>query len=400
MVTTRRRALLVSPRPPRPDGHGDQRRAHEIAQALAVDHEVEVVSWLPDIGCAGVARWGARPRVWARALRFATHLPLTVAYVQSRAPADLARRLREGDHRVAVLVTDRAVPPGFTRALDRHTVVDFVDDLGGAATRRGHWAHGAGRLLWLWEGRRLRRFDAAVAASAAAAVAHSPADAARIAPGVGVVRLSVRPLPPTTVKAVRVVFLGNLFYTPNHEAATWICRELAPALARAGVSPDLLLIAGRRPRPELVEAAAASGVELRADVADMADVLAEAAVVLSPTILGAGSQYKVLDACAAGRPCVLSHQANAGLGLVDGRSALVREREAGPFAEAIATLLSDPGRRVQMAAEARRRMQAYSPETVAAAWRDVVALGHQPVAEAAAVGGRPTRRAGGVLSAS
>ncbi|MGH9156640.1 MAG: hypothetical protein ACRD1K_12570, partial [Acidimicrobiales bacterium] len=61
-MTARPRALLVSPRPPRPDGHGDQRRAAEIARALAVDHDVEVVSWLPDVACAGLARWGGRPR--------------------------------------------------------------------------------------------------------------------------------------------------------------------------------------------------------------------------------------------------------------------------------------------------------------------------------------------------
>jgi len=381
---TQRRALLVSPRPPRPDGRGDQRRAAEILAALEADHEVEVVSWLPDVGGDAVARWGgASARDWTRALRLARRLPLTVAYVQALAPADLARRLADDAYDVAVLVTDRAVPPAFARVLDGRTVLDFVDDLGGTALRRARQSRGPARPLWHWEGRRLRRFDAAVAAAAGAAVAHSPADAARIAPGVRVVPLSVGPRVPGPSGAVgRVVFVGNLAYLPNHEAATWICTDLAPALERAGVAPGRLLLAGRRPRPALVAAARAAGVELRADVESLSDVLGQATVVLSPTVLGAGCQYKVLDACAAGRPCVLSAGANAGLGLADGRSALVRAREAGPFAEAVATLLADPGLRDRIGTAAREQMGPYQPEAVAAAWRRVVAGDRRATVEA------------------
>src|SRR6202022_1486556 len=45
----RRKVLLVSPRPPRSDGKGDQRRAYEIREALSYEWDVEVLSWLPDV---------------------------------------------------------------------------------------------------------------------------------------------------------------------------------------------------------------------------------------------------------------------------------------------------------------------------------------------------------------
>jgi hypothetical protein len=79
-----------------------------------------------------------------------------------------------------------------------------------------------------------------------------------------------------------------------------------------------------------------------------------------------------LDAIGAGRPCVISEVANAGLGLVDGRSALVRERRAEPFAEAVTTLLEDSYVASRLVAEARLQLTHLLPDAVAVAWRTAV----------------------------
>ncbi len=370
-TVTTPRVLVVSPRPARADGRGDQRRTHEIVTALATDFNVTALSWMSDVG-AGDWRPAKRGDRWTRcrqlgvACVLATIMPAQVAYVQSLAPRSFPQLLEGYD--LLLFVTDRVIP---RRIPSSPVLVDFIDDLGDVAIRRGRAAPGPIGLFWRIEGRRMRRFDRRVAAAARLTVAHSSADAVGIHPSVRTVPLSVGtvPLPDTGDK---VVFFGNLFYAPNHEAALWICTELVPQLARCGVPPERVVIAGRRPGPALIEAARRSGVKLRADLPDLFDRLLDAAVVLVPMVIGTGSIYKVLDASGAGRPCVISPVANAGLWLEDGESALVRERSPGPFADAVATLLGDPALRARLAACARMKVASYMPEEVAATWRGLV----------------------------
>lgn len=370
--------VLVTPRPPRCDGRGDQRRAWGIHQALSERWDVEVVSWLPDLDLPRRTRLVENPVALARALALATVRPLTVAYVQGLLPKHARRRLdgaraeEDGDggnaRTVVVFVTHRAVP----RRLPPRSVVDFVDDLGASSRIRARATPGLPGLFWAVEGWRIRRLDRRLAVEAAVAVAHSPADSATISPRVRTVPLAydTRPAPDIGSK---VVFTGNLFYGPNHEAALWICNDLAPRLESLGIGARDIVIAGRQPRPALREAAARSGVDLRADVPDLATVYAEAAVVVAPMALGVGALNKTIDAIGAGRACVLSPLANQGLGLVDGQSALVRPREPGPTAEAVASLIHDPELRRRLADRAREALVAHHPDSVAAQWRAVVA---------------------------
>jgi len=333
--------------------------------ALSAEWSVDTLSWLPDVDRWGPRRWVSNPLHLLRALGLSLLLPAQVAYVQGRAPKSL-RRAGEG-HAVVVFVTNRAVP----RRLPAVAVVDFVDDLGEIARKRAQAEPGPMALFWRWEATRVARLDRRLARSATASVAHSGADAAGIGPGVRAVPLSVgtRAGGP---EGHKVVFIGNLFYAPNHEAALWICDELVPELSRRGIGPHAVVIAGRRPKPPLRKAAEAVGVELRADVAEVSEVLDEAAVVVVPTQLGTGAQYKVLDAVGAGRPCVLSPVANRGLGLVDGRSALVAERDAVSFARSVTRLLGDPDLGRRLAGEARSQLGPYFPEAVAESWREVL----------------------------
>jgi len=363
-MTDRRRLLVVSPRAPRADGQGDQRRASVIVEALAPEWDVSVVSWLPDVDANLVRRWTDRPSALLRAAALALRVPLQVAFVQCRLPTDVRTSITAPVHDRVLFVTSRAVPPrppaGFA--------IDFVDDLGGAALRRARSTSGLRALFWRWEGRRMRALDGRIAARASVAIACNEADAAAIGPGVTVVPLAVSTRA-TPESGDAVVFVGNLFYAPNHEAAMWICDRLVPSLADCGIGPERVVIAGRRPRPPLRRRAEEVGVQLRADVDDLSEVLHEAAVVIAPMELGSGTQNKILDAVGAGRANVITPHANAGLDLVDGRSALVCERRPDDFAKAILTLLDDPGQRAALAAEARRQLARFFPDAVHEAWR-------------------------------
>jgi glycosyltransferase involved in cell wall biosynthesis len=361
----RRKLLLVSPRPPRSDGKGDQRRAYEIREALSFEWDVEVLSWLPDVDGEVTLDPFTRAVGLARALFIAIGRPFQVSYVQGFAPRRVRLRLADNlNQDLTVFVTDRVVP----RSVPERALLDFIDDIGGQAARRAGSSRGVRALFWGCEAWRTRRHDRLLAERVAISVAHSPADAAAISPLVRFIPLSVGTLP-MEQQGDRIAFIGNLFYEPNHEAATWICESLVPHLRTLGVPPDSVVIAGRQPRSSLKDLARRVGADLRADVLDLDEVLREAAVVIAPMSLGSGAQYKVIDAVGAGRPCVISGIANSGLGLVDGESALIRERMAVPFAEAIVALSRDVALRNQLVSNARQQLAAFMPEAVAGAWR-------------------------------
>lgn len=365
---TNPRLLLIAPRSPRADGQGDQRRAHVALTALAEDWDIEVVSWLPDAGEPLGRLVLARPACLLRAAALSTVCPLQVACVQALAPPTLRSRLRRGE--VALFMTDRAVP----RSPAGPFVIDFIDDLGGAAERRAASSRGPAAWFWRWEGGRLRRLDARLAAQARVAIAITERDAAAISPVVATLRAAMgdgggdEP-----ERGDKVVFTGNLFYQPNFEAAAWICDRLAPELARRGLGPGMVVIAGRRPPDSLRRQAATAGVDLRADVSDLGEVLREAAVVLAPVVLGSGVQNKVLDAVAAGRPCVITPFTNQVLGLEDGRSALIRDRSIDGFADAVMELLADPGLRNRLSRNARQHLAPHRAEAVGREWRRCLA---------------------------
>jgi glycosyltransferase involved in cell wall biosynthesis len=360
--TARARLLLVSPRPPRQDGQGDQRRAHYALSGLSADWDVDVVSWLPDVGAPPGRRWVARPLQSLKAITMVAIRPATVSYVQSLAPPFLARRLRGYD--LVLFMTDRSVP----LRVPVPYAIDFIDDLAAAAARNAARSSGPAARFWRWESGRLHRFDARLAAGAVLSVAVSPHDAAAISPLVRTILSAIGTAPSPDV-GTKVAFTGNLFYAPNAEAALWMCTDLVPRLRALGVDPGDVVIAGRRPPPALQARAAEAGVDLRADVPDLTPVLTEAAVVVAPVVLGSGVQNKVLDAVGACRACVVSPFTNQVLGLVDGQSALVRERTADEFAEAIVTLLHDPALRQRLARNAVEHCAPYTEDAVVAAWR-------------------------------
>ncbi len=353
---------MVSPRPPRQDGQGDQRRAHYALAGLRQEWAVDVVSWLPDAHEPHRTRLLGNPARVLRAVGLATTRPLQVAYVQALAPRSLFRRL--ADYDMVLFMTDRAVP----RRMTGQYAIDFIDDLGGAALRRAATGNALFSAFWRWEGRRLRRFDASLAARAILSVAVNELDAAAISP-------AVQPIPPAigtrplADAGSKVVFTGNLFYGPNAEAAGWICTSLVPRLMVLGVEPHDVVIAGRRPPRSLRAQAGKAGVDLRADVPDLTDVLREAAVVVIPVSLGSGVQNKALDAVGAGRPCVLTPFTNQVLRLVDGQSALVRERTPEAFGEAIVRLLEDASLRQRIVREAITQFARYQEHNVVDAWR-------------------------------
>jgi glycosyltransferase involved in cell wall biosynthesis len=166
------------------------------------------------------------------------------------------------------------------------------------------------------------RFDLLLAVSevhAAALELRHPGAGLRIVPNTVEVPAAVRRRP--RAPALRLLFVGNLGYEPNVDAAIWLAREIVPRL-RAGGLPAELRLAGSHPAAA-VAALAAPNVELCADPADLAPHYAWADVALAPLRAGGGTRIKILEAFAARVPVVATAIGAEGLAVRDGEHLLI-----------------------------------------------------------------------------
>jgi len=153
-----------------------------------------------------------------------------------------------------------------------------------------------------------------------------------------------------------VVFSGTLNYYANVDAVRHFARYIWPDIHCR--RPDArLLIVGRTPTRGVLTLAKLAGVEVRADVPDMARVLREGWVAVAPMRLGSGVKNKVLEAWAAGRPVVLSPRAANGLDLDEDMRRLVTGRRKA-FAALVLQLLSNQKLRHSLGAAALSRVRA------------------------------------------
>jgi glycosyltransferase involved in cell wall biosynthesis len=122
--------------------------------------------------------------------------------------------------------------------------------------------------------------------------------------------------------APRLVFTGRMDYRPNIDAVTWFARAVLPKL-RARV-PDLrFAIVGSAPAPEVTQLAALPGVIVTGRVPDTRPWLAHASIVVAPLLIARGTQNKVLEAMAMGRPVIATPEAFEGVQAMPERDILL-----------------------------------------------------------------------------
>lgn len=163
-----------------------------------------------------------------------------------------------------------------------------------------------------------------------------------------------RPRPAKAPKKV-LAFHGNFGYPPNVEAAANFVDNVFP-LIRAQ-SPDVTLhLIGARPVNVVTELARREGISLFADLPDLRECVASAAVYVCPVQHGAGVKNKLLEAMAMGLPIVCYPESVAGIDCVPGKHVLIA-RNPEMFADAVLWLLRNPQRGVEMARAARSLVQ-------------------------------------------
>lgn len=121
-----------------------------------------------------------------------------------------------------------------------------------------------------------------------------------------------------------LVFVGNMDYWPNADAAEWFAREVLP-LVRAAEGGAQFWVVGANPGPEIRALATLPGVHVTGRVADVRPYVAHADAVVAPLRIARGIQNKVLEGMALGKPVIATPQAFEGVHATPGRDLLVGE---------------------------------------------------------------------------
>jgi polysaccharide biosynthesis protein PslH len=338
------RALVLASEPPLPARSGLPLRILHLARALAAEAEVDVAAIGVSSAPADDEPFSVRlvPGDWSRARAFAraAREPWQVAQIASRAMTALAREGRWDT------VQAHTLPMfGIARAASAPVVFDAPDSLVAVAATMARADSRRGmRPLWRFERRKALAAERAAARYTAAITVPTDEEAAHferlgahavvVPNGVAVGEIPWAP----PARSIEVVFVGYFRWRPNVEAAIELIDEVMPRIRTA--APDATLrVVGKDPTPEIL-ARGRRDVEVTGTVDSVLPHLRSARVTVLPIRAGGGTRLKALEALAAGVPVVATPFAVGGLGLRDGKHALIAE-SAPDLAAAAAAVLED-----------------------------------------------------------
>jgi glycosyltransferase involved in cell wall biosynthesis len=268
-------------------------------------------------------------------------------------------------------------------------VIDMVDADSAKWSALAEQSSWPKRWVYRREALRLGELEARSMAHAYATVAVNDREVAhlrRLAPGarievleVGVDAASFVPIEAPR-DCARVVFCGVMNYEPNEAGAVWLARDVWPRV-RAKFQHAQLRIVGATPsRRVRALASEQPGIVVTGSLPDVRPELWTAAVAAAPLHTARGVQTKVLEAVAAGLPCVITTTVRDGLPSALAPACRVADT-ADAFADAIVALLS--------LSPSERRRQA-SLNMAPLSWENRLQPLLPLLHEAAHRGGRPT----------
>jgi glycosyltransferase involved in cell wall biosynthesis len=228
--------------------------------------------------------------------------------------------------------------------------------------RQAAWAEVEAEAFKSLAGQWLQRFDLLFASSL---------DEARLlatrAEGVDAIVIpnvttAARPIEPSRGGQRRdILFVGNMSYLPNADAAMWFGRRVWPLLRRAAASPLRFVIAGAGPTREIASLASQPGISVTGGFDDIGALYRRAAIAVVPIRAGGGTRIKLLEAARYGIPIVATRFGASGTGLRSGQELLLADKEH-DFAACCARLLTDLRLSSRLVAAARRRvLRDYDP---------------------------------------
>jgi sugar transferase (PEP-CTERM/EpsH1 system associated) len=336
-VPPRLNVLFLTHRLPYAPNRGDRTRAYHLLKVLSGHANVTLVSLVhSDQEAAETHRIEA----------------LTTQIITARVPAVMkavhaSRALLTGEALTTALLESRELGPALDRLLSKNPpdvvlaycssmarfaieprlrkfplVIDMVDADSAKWTALAETRQWPMRWIYKREGEALSRLerDAMLAARATVAVnAREVELLSRLAPaaridviGVGVDLTGLAP-PHPPASSTRVVFTGVMNYEPNVAGAIWMAKQVWPLVRRSLPSVELRLAGSSPSRSVRALHDPGAGIVVTGSLPDIRPELWDAAVAVAPLLTARGVQNKVLEAVAAGLPCVVTPQVAAGL---------------------------------------------------------------------------------------
>jgi glycosyltransferase involved in cell wall biosynthesis len=144
--------------------------------------------------------------------------------------------------------------------------------------------------------------------------------------------------PIITKKTYDLIFVGNLSYLPNVQAAKYISKEIVPLLKRK--IPNIkILIAGSNPTRQILKLSN-DNIKISGWVHDIRETYCSGKVFFAPLTIGSGLQNKLLEAMSLKIPSVTSPLCNQSLGAKHMKNIIIGNRTE-EFVELIVNLLND-----------------------------------------------------------
>jgi glycosyltransferase involved in cell wall biosynthesis len=340
------RILICAHEAPLPPTNGFRLQVSALVGELRRHHEVRLLSFLtPDQDADGGAPDGMRllPHPIAgpagKAFRYPEAVlrrrPWGVDRLAAAIRGPLREEIREfrpdivhvSSGRLAALGPDLRDVPSVLAALDAWYVFAQAE-VDAAAGLKRRLLRGQAARLRRFESTAYRAFGRVVVVSEQdrqALLALDPTLAVDVIPN-GVDIAAFAPDPGVRPDPNRVIFTGVMSYTPNVVAAEFLAREIMPRV-RTRCPDARLAIVGRSPSPRVRALASEGDVQVVGEVPHLRPWLAGSRAYACPMTSGTGIKNKLLEALAAGVPCVATPLAVQGLSAQPGRHILVGTNE-------------------------------------------------------------------------
>jgi sugar transferase (PEP-CTERM/EpsH1 system associated) len=331
------RLLALTHRLPWAPNRGDRIRTYHALRALATRHEVHLLSLVHDkheaAHVAEVRNWLASVTVLPvprlrnlvkGAIQLPSATPLTFALLDApRTDATVRALVEIHQPQLVVAVCSSMARLLLGRALaSLPSIIDMIDVDSAKWSALAERTRGPLRWIYRREARVLARAEAAQMAHARAVAvvndrearhARALAPAARVHVVENGVDVGGFAPPGPPASRMRVVFCGVMSYPPNAEAAEWLAREVWPRVRASHPAAKLALV-GSDPPPAIRRLADSDPlIEVTGHVPDVKPWLWDSAVAAAPLRVARGIQNKVLEAVAAGLPCIVSSEVYDGL---------------------------------------------------------------------------------------